>query len=125
MDKNHLNKNEETVMKILWKLEKAFLKEVLHEFPDPKIPSTTLASIIKKLETKGLVDHHTFNKSHQYYPLIKEKEFAHGALKNILSNYFESSMGEMFSFFIEKEKTDLKEIDKIYEEIKKQNKPKQ
>jgi len=124
MDKNHLNKNEETVMKILWKLEKAFLKEVLHEFPEPKIPSTTLASIIKKLEGKGLVDHHTFNKSHQYYALIKEKEYAHGELKSILSNYFESSVSEMFSFFIEKENTNPEEIEKIYTEIKKQNKPK-
>lgn len=125
MDKNHLNKNEETVMKILWKLEKAFLKEVLHEFPEPKIPSTTLASIIKKLETKGLVDHNTFNKSHQYFPLIQEKEYAHGELKSILSNHFQSSISEMFSFFIEKEKTDMEEIEKIYKEIKKQNTTKQ
>ena len=121
MDKNNLNKNEESVMKILWKLEKAFLKEVLNEFPEPKIPSTTLASIIKKLESKGLVNHHTFNKSHQYYPLMKEEEYTHRALKSIMSNYFESSMSDMFSFFVKKENIDMKEIDRIYKEIKKQN----
>jgi len=64
--KKHLNKNEETVMRILWKLEKAFLKEIVGEFPEPVLPSTTIASIIKKLEQQGLVDHKTYNKSHQY-----------------------------------------------------------
>lgn len=101
--------------------KKGLLKEVLSAFPEPKMPSTTLASIIKKLESKGLVDHHTFNKSHQYYPLIKEEDFTHSALKNIMSNYFESSMSEMFSFFLKKEKIDINEIEKIYKEIKKQN----
>ncbi len=120
MEKDNLNKNEELVMKILWKLEKAFLKEVLHEFPEPKMPSTTLGSIIKKLESKGLVAHHTFNKSHQYYPLIKEEDYTHSALKSIMSNYFESSMSDMFSFFLKKENIDMKEIDRIYKEIKKQ-----
>lgn len=122
MNKKHLNKNEETVMRILWKLETAFLKEVVREFPEPKLPSTTIASIIKKLEQNGLVDHKTYNKSHQYFPVLKEDQYKHVELKSLLGNYFNSSISEMVSFFMQKENTDLAELEKLYEEIKNNNK---
>ncbi len=117
--KNHLNKNEETVMRILWKLKKAFLKEVVQEFPEPKLPSTTIASIIKKLEQKELIGHETFNKSHQYYPKLKEEDYKHVELKSMMSTYFNSSLSEMVSFFMKKEDADLDELEKLYDEIKK------
>ena len=94
-------------MQILWKLEKAFLKEVVQAFPEPGLPSTTIASIIKKLEGLELVDHKTYNKSHQYFPLLKEDKYKHGELKNLLGNYFNSNLGEMVSFFMQKENTNI------------------
>ncbi len=118
MDKNHLSKNEETVMQILWKLEKAFLKEVVQEFPEPKLPSTTIASIIKKLEQKGLVNHEAFNKFHQYYPVLKEEDYKHGELKNFMSDYFNSSLSEMVSFFMKKEDSNIEELEELYKQIK-------
>jgi len=109
-------------MRILWKLEKAFLKEVVGEFPAPKLPSTTIASIIKKLEQQGLVDHKTYNKSHQYFPVLKEEDYKHVELKGIMSTYFNSSLSEMVSFFMKKENTDMKELERLYKEIKSKNK---
>ena len=116
--KNHLNKNEETVMRILWRLEKAFLKEIVYEFPEPKLPSTTIASIIKKLEQKGLIAHETYNKSHQYYPALKEEQYKHVELKSLLQHHFNNSLSEMVSFFVKKEDTDMDELEQIFKELK-------
>lgn len=116
--KNHLNKNEETVMRILWTLEKAFLKEVVQAFPEPKLPSTTIASIIKKLEQKGLIAHETYNKSNQYYPALKEEQYKHLELKSLLKHHFNNSISEMVSFFVQKENTDMEELEKIFQELK-------
>lgn len=116
--KNHLNKNEETIMQILWKLKKAFLKEIVQEFPEPKLPTTTIASIIKKLEQKGLVKHETFNKSHQYYPALKEDQYKHTELKSLVSDYFNSSISELVSFFMKNEETNMDDLEKLYREIK-------
>ena len=33
---NKLTKKEEEVMKILWKLKKAFVKDIQAKYPDPK-----------------------------------------------------------------------------------------
>ncbi len=120
--KKHLNRNEETVMRVLWKLDKAFLKEIVDGFPDPKLPSTTIASMIKKLELMGLISHKTYNKSHQYFPVLKEEEYKHIELRNMVNTYFNSSLSEMVSFFMKKENTDLSELEKLYKEIKSKNK---
>ncbi|MDR2888093.1 MAG: BlaI/MecI/CopY family transcriptional regulator, partial [Bacteroidales bacterium] len=38
-----LTNAEEQIMKYLWKLEKAYMKNILDEFPDPKPAATTVA----------------------------------------------------------------------------------
>ena len=58
-----LTKAEEQVMQILWRLEKAFVKDILEEMPDPKPAYNTVSTIIRILETKGFVDHKTYGKT--------------------------------------------------------------
>ena len=116
--KHYLNKNEEAVMQILWRLEKAFLKEIAEEFPDPKPPYTTIASIIKKLEKNGLIGYRTFGKTHRYFPVLKKEEYSHSTLRNILNNYFGGSYEQFVSFFMKKEEIDLDQLENIYQKIK-------
>ena len=39
-----LSKTEEQLMQYLWKLEKAFMKDLLEAYPDPKPATTTIAT---------------------------------------------------------------------------------
>ena len=71
--KHYLNKNEEEVMQILWRLEKAFLKEIAEEFPTPKPPYTTIASIVKKLEKKRFNWFSSFWKDTSLLPYFKAR----------------------------------------------------
>lgn len=118
--KKYLNNKEEIVMKILWKLQKAFLKEIIEEYPAPKPPSTTLASIVRKLENRGFVTHQTIGKTNRYVPVLKESEYTKSEIKSLVQNYFSGSFEELASFFYKSEKVDSKELLKIYEKIKKQ-----
>lgn len=116
--KHYLNKNEEAVMQILWQLEKAFLKEIAEEFPDPKPPYTTIASVVKKLEKNGLISFRSFGKTHRYFPILKKEEYSGPSLKNILHNYFGGSYEKLVSFFMKEEDLDIKELEKIYNNLK-------
>lgn len=108
-----LTKAEEQIMQILWQIEKGFVKEVIDNLPDPKPAYNTVSTIIRILETKGFADHEAFGKSHRYYPLITREQYRAFATEKLLSNYFNNSVGKMFSFFVKKEKIDLKEADEI------------
>ena len=56
-----LTKAEEQIMHILWMLEKAFVKEIIAELPDPKPAYNTVSTIVRILESnlrfgKSLMD---------------------------------------------------------------------
>lgn len=60
-------------MQYLQKRKKAFLKELLADFPEPKLAKTTKATLLKRIADKGFIDYKLFGKSRQYYPLIKKR----------------------------------------------------
>ncbi|WP_299284672.1 BlaI/MecI/CopY family transcriptional regulator [uncultured Mucilaginibacter sp.] len=114
-----LTRAEEQIMQILWQLKKAFVKEVIEELPEPKPAYNTVSTFIRILETKGFIAHHSFGKSHQYYPLVSKEEYQNFSADKLLNGYFDNSVERMFSFFVEKEKIDLKEADEILKLIEK------
>ena len=50
-----LSKTEEQLMEYLWNQEKAFLKDLIDAFPDPKPAATTVATLLKRMTDKGFV----------------------------------------------------------------------
>lgn len=113
MEIKELTRAEEQIMQVLWQLKKAFVKDVIDELPEPKPAYNTVSTFIRILETKGFIDHEAHGKSHQYYPLISKDEYQNFATEKLLSGYFDNSVKRMFSFFVKKEKIDLKEADEI------------
>lgn len=119
MEIKELTRAEEQIMQVLWDLEKAFVKDVIVELPEPKPAYNTVSTIIRILETKGFIDHTAFGKSHQYHPIISKEEYKSFATDKLMNGYFENSVESMFSFFVKKQKIDLAEADEIMKLIEK------
>lgn len=119
MEIKELTKAEEQIMQVLWNLEKAFVKELVEQLPEPRPAYNTVSTIIRILETKGFVAHEAFGKSHRYYPLITREQYKGYATEKLLQGYFNNSVEDMFSFFVKKEKIDLQEADEILKLIEK------
>lgn len=119
-----LTKAEEQVMQALWKLEKAFVKDVMEEFPEPKPAYNTISTIIRILEKKEFVGHKAFGKTHQYFPLVSKDEYSKHTADQLVDNYFEGSFKNLVSFFVKDNDLTVKEMDelmKIIEAKKAQN----
>lgn len=119
-----LANTEEQVMRIIWKLEKALVRDVLNNYPEPKPPYTTLASIIKQLENKGYLNHKTYGTTHEYFPLISKKTYQHSSFNQLVKNYFEGSPKNVLSFMVKEEKLsekDIQDLEKIVENFKKKS----
>ncbi|MGD9557970.1 MAG: BlaI/MecI/CopY family transcriptional regulator [Mangrovibacterium sp.] len=112
-----LTRAEEQVMQLLWKLEKAFVKDVVERMPEPKPAYNTISTIIRILEKKGFVDHEAFGKTYRYYPLIGKKEYTKAYFRNFLSNYFGNSFQEMVSFFAKEDKMSVAELEELIKEV--------
>jgi len=111
-----LTKAEEQVMQLLWKLEKAFVKDVIEEMPVPKPAYNTVSTIIRILEKKGFVGHNAYGKTHEYYPLISRKEYTRSFMKNFMRNYFSGSFQEMV--FAKEDNMSLSELDEMIDDVK-------
>ena len=116
--KNILTNKEEEVMHILWRLKKAFVKEILGEYPDPKPPYNTISSIVRKLESEGHVGYDAFGKTHRYFPKLKQKEYRKQAFRSLLANHFENSHKELLSYFVKEEKLSTSEIEELLSRLK-------
>ena len=114
-----LTTKEEAIMQILWQLENAFMKEIWEELEEPRPPITTTASIVKKLETAGFIDHESFGRNHRYFPKIKKEDYRQSSFKNLVDNYFGGSSKQLLSYFVDKENIDETELDELLQEIKK------
>ncbi|MHB8206100.1 BlaI/MecI/CopY family transcriptional regulator [Mucilaginibacter sp.] len=119
MEIKELTRAEEQLMQILWQLEKGYVKDIIEELPEPKPAYNTVSTIIRILETKGFVDHIAHGKSHEYFPIISKEEYQNFATDKLMNGYFDNSVKHMFSYFVKKEKIDLKEADEIMKLIEK------
>lgn len=117
---NDLTKAEEQVMQILWKLEKAFVKNIIDEIPHPQPAYNTVSTIIRILERKGFVNHNAFGKTHEYFPLISKKEYTKTFMKKFIRNYFSGSFQEMVSFFAKEDNMSLNELENLVKDVSKE-----
>lgn len=111
--KQELTRAELEIMQILWKKEQAFVNDILEVMPEPKPAYNTVSTIIRILERKGVVSHEAFGKSHRYYPLISKEEYTQSYMQNVVGNFFNNSVTQMFSFLASKENLSAKEIEEI------------
>jgi BlaI family penicillinase repressor len=114
-----LTKAEEQIMQVLWEIKQGFVKDVIAELPNPKPAYNTVSTIIRILEGKGFIDHEAFGTTHRYFPIINIEDYKSFASEKLLNGYFGNSVEKMFSFFIKREKVDLKEADQILKLIEK------
>ncbi|MBT8271195.1 MAG: BlaI/MecI/CopY family transcriptional regulator [Bacteroidia bacterium] len=114
-----LTNKEEEVMHIIWKLEKAFVKDVLAEISGTKPHYNTLSTIIRNLEDKGYVGYEAFGKTHRYFPLISKERYRKRFFTNAIDNYFNSSYKNVVSFFAKEEKISVDDLREIIELIEK------
>lgn len=122
----NLTKAEEQLMEIIWKHEKVFLKDIIEQYPDPKPATTTIATLLKRMQDKSVVGYDTFGNSRQYYPLVKKSAYFSKEVNGIIKNYFDNSALQFASFFTRStdlstaELEDLKKI--IDQEIERKKK---
>ena len=108
-----LTNKEEEIMQILWRLKKAFVKEVLAEITAEQPHYNTLSTIIRNLEEKGFVSYNAYGNTHQYFPIIKMEDYRKRFMNTAIDTYFDSSYKNMVSFFAEEEKISAKELREI------------
>lgn len=113
-----LTRKEEELMKILWKLEKAFVKDIVDQYPDPKPHYNTISSLVRKLQDKQLIGYTQYGNTYEYYPLVAKDEFKKTFIKQFVSDYFDNSYSSAVAFFVKEKGLKPEELEEILKLIK-------
>ncbi len=106
-------------MQVLWKLEKAFLREIIDTLPNPKPHNNTVATIIKILIEKKFVAANVFGRMHQYYPLVAKDAYTKNSMKTLVKGYFEGSFNDAVSFMVKENNISIEDLELLLKQLKK------
>jgi len=109
----YLTNAEEQIMKLLWKLDRAFIRDILNEFPDPKPAPTTVITLLKRMIDKGFVSYRQCGNSREYFALVSKSDYFSDHFNVMVRDYFNNSTAQFASFFANEAKLspgELKEL---------------
>ncbi|MDP2414156.1 BlaI/MecI/CopY family transcriptional regulator [Daejeonella sp.] len=112
-----LSEKEEAVMRAVWKLDKAFAKEVREEMPEPKPHINTIATMMKRLVDKGFLKFEDFGATYRYYAALTKKEYTTLYIRPFLSKLFGGSIKDVVAFFAEEEEISVEELKEVIKMI--------
>lgn len=115
-----LTRSEEQIMKYLWKLKRAYMKDIIMLLPEPKPASTTIATLIKRMTDKGFVGYEQHGNNRLYYPLVKKTEYFSKHLNSVIKDFFNNSASQFASFFTNETKLSLKELEELKKIVEQQ-----
>lgn len=109
----NLSKKEEQLMGYIWRAGKIFLKEIIECYPEPKPATTTIATLLKRLQDKGFLSYEVFGNSRQYYPLVKKSDYFSKEVKGIINKFFNNSAPQFASFFTSSNDLTIEELESL------------
>ena len=115
-----LTRKEEEVMKILWKLEKAFVKDIIEEYDEPKPHYNTVSSLVRLLQDKGIIGFTQYGNTYEYFPLMTKEEYRKTFMKQVVSDYFDNSYKSAVAFFVKEKGLSPAELEELIKLIKEQ-----
>ncbi len=114
-----LTAKEEEIMNFFWTEGPMFVKDIVSRYEDPRPHFNTISTIVRGLEDKGYLSHHTYGKTYQYYPIISEREMGTKSLKDIVKRYFKNSYLGVVSTLVKDEEISADELRELLREVEK------
>lgn len=95
---NHLTAAEENFMKLFWKMESFYLKDVMEQHPEPKPHQNTVSTYLKILVEKGYLSTEKEGRIFKYTVIVPFEEYRKFLLKELTHNFFNDSGKEILEF---------------------------
>ena len=115
--RKRLGKLELQVMKLIWDRGNATVRDVWEElYPEKRLAYTTVATVMRKLESKGFLKHDERDRTYIYRPLIEQGEVSQGMLKELIDGLFDGSAAKLVNTLVQTQdltEKDLAQIQRI------------
>jgi predicted transcriptional regulator len=111
------------IMQILWTRTEATVAEVHGSLAGERdLAYTTVATMLRKMEARGLVRHRLDGRSFVYRAAVREEAVSQGMADHLVDRLFEGSLSEMVQHLLttrEVSHEELSKLEKMITEMKK------
>jgi len=114
MGKHTLGELQHAIMQVLWERDEATVAEVhgaLH--PDRGLAPTTIATMLRKMEDKGVVSHRVEGRHFVYRPTVSEEMVRSSMLGEILDRLFAGDPAALVAHLVADHDIDDVEIERL------------
>lgn len=115
---HHLGDLQLAIMRVLWNRDQATVAEV-HEALEPErgLALTTIATMLTKMEKKGVVDHHAEGRRFIYRPLVSESQVRRSMVADLTSQLFRGDVTALVNHLLSEHEIDDRELTQLRELI--------
>jgi len=123
MSYSSLSRRERQIMEFLYRAQRASVAEILKALPDPPGYSAVRATV-NILERKGQLSHVQEGKKYLYSPVTPRRQAMRGAVRQLLSTYFDNSVERAVTALVALHGRDLStaDIERLEELIRRKKK---
>ncbi|MCB0606881.1 MAG: BlaI/MecI/CopY family transcriptional regulator [Lewinellaceae bacterium] len=116
-----LTRAEEDIMQIIWQLGPCTVSQIRdfmeQNLGQPKPPHSSISTIVRILEEKGILDHKAYGRTYEYFPKISKGDYSRDSLQKLVTDYFDGSMKRLVSFLVEEKDLSLRELNDLIDKL--------
>lgn len=106
------------ILKVLWRLSAATVADVHEQLAEQKLAYTTVATMLRKMEDRGLVEHSAPSGEGQgrrfvFRPLVSEAEVTRGMTVDLVEKLFDGNLASTVSHLLEAREVSAEELEEI------------
>jgi BlaI family penicillinase repressor len=102
------------VIRVIWRLGRATVADVQNELePDRPLAYSTLATILKRMEDKGVVRHAVDGRTFVYEPLVAADQVSYSVVSDLVEKVFAGRPSELVSHLLESHEVKADELQRI------------
>ncbi|MEO0653186.1 MAG: BlaI/MecI/CopY family transcriptional regulator [Planctomycetota bacterium] len=111
---HHLGALQHAIMRVLWDRKEATVAEVHEALADDAARAlTTVATMLSKLEKKGVVAHRREGRQFVYRPLVSEREVRRTMVAGLTEQLFQGDFSELVNHLIDEQAIEGDELERI------------
>jgi predicted transcriptional regulator len=117
-EQHQLTDLQVAIMRVLWDRSQATVAEI-HEalLPERGLAPTTVATLLSRLEKRGIVKHRSASRQYVYYPAISESEVRRSMVSDLAERLFDGDVAELVSHLLSEREMSAGDLEKVKELI--------
>jgi predicted transcriptional regulator len=100
-DAPHLTDLQSAIMRVLWDRGEATVANIHAALqPERGLALTTIATLLSRLEKRGIVKHRTQFRQYVYYPKVSERDVRRSMVADLTERLFDGDVAELVSHLL-------------------------